>query len=255
MATAVFVPSGSVNNSSTIVLSAKELLMRQIDTASENLSNADTVAFKGFIQTSAETVYKNNDPSSPIPLVSYVQPGEVTRDLTQGSLKQTQNIYDFALNGRGYFIVQAGDQRMFTRDGRFRLNAQGILTTIDGQVVQGENGEIKLGDYETFSVQSDGTIMALKNGAQANLGKIKVVQFDDEQHDLTYSGFGRFVSDTEGKEPVNYTVMNGFVEGSNVNPVAESVRLMVVMRNYTEAQRMTESDDDLKSKVINLRVS
>ncbi len=248
-------PSGTVNHAGVVMLSNKELLARQITASAENLSNSDTDGFKAFMLTSTESVYKNNDPTSVLKTISYVQGGEALRDLSQGTLRQTSNPYDFALNGSGYFVVQVGDQRMYTRAGRFRMDQAGNLTTMDGNPVQGDGGLINLGEYTDFSVQKNGTILAYKNGVQVVAGKVKVVGFENEQTDLKYAGYGRYIADGEEKEATNYSVLNGFAEGSNVNAVAETVKLMQITRRYEESQRITDGDDELKRKTINIKVN
>ncbi len=249
--------SGTIENASIVMLSAKELLTQQLTLAAQNLSNADTIGFKGLIQTGLEAVYRNPKLGGLSPAISYVQGSEVKRDIGQGSLKPTGDVYNLALNGLGYFVVQVGELKQFTRDGRFRLDKSGNLVTMDGYAVQGESGELNFADYATFSVLRDGTVLGFDaNGIQTIAGKLKVSRFKDEQEDLEYVGTGRFIALGE-ESPIDGTthVTQGFLEQANVNPIAESIRLMRVMQMYGEAQRVIEMDDSTKSRTIHLRIT
>ncbi|MBX9977434.1 MAG: flagellar hook basal-body protein [Alphaproteobacteria bacterium] len=257
MAISSVTPSGTIENAGVVLLSAKELLIQQINIEAQNLSNADTVGFKGLIQGGLESVYSDPRLGGKSPSISYVQGDIVKRDLSQGALKQTGNVYDFALNGSGYFMVQSGDAKLYTRDGRFRLDKNGTLTAFDGSIVQGEDGDINLGKFVQFSVSRDGTIVGFDAaGAQTVAGKLKIAVFKDEQNDLEYIGMGRFLA--HGEEipmDANTQVMNGFLEQANVNPISGSIKLMRIMQMYEEAQRVTEMQDATLSKTINLRIT
>lgn len=256
MAITTITPSGTIENPATVMLSAKELVIQQMNLASQNLSNADTIGFKGLVQTGIESVYKNPAPKSIMDTISYVQAGMLLRDLTQGSLKETSNPYDMALIGQGYFAVQVGDQRQYTRDGRFRLNAQGDLVTADGYPVLTQNGVLSLANYKKFMVRKDGSIIGIdETDNPVNLGKLVVVSFEDQQLGLQDMGSGRFITNQEELAVPETVVQQGSLELSNTNPLSESVNLMRMMRMYEESQRITEMDDEVKRKVINLRVS
>ena len=259
MAVTSITPSGTIENTATVMLSAKELLSQQMNLAAQNLSNADTISFKGLIQNGMEAVYRNPQLLGLMgkeAIVSYVQGSPIKRRIEQGALKQTHNPFDVALNGLGYFVIQSGDQQQLTRDGRFRLNTQGKLVTMDGHSVLGNNGEIDLSGYRSVSILNDGTILGFDyNNLQTVVGSIKCVSVKDEQNDLTYVGQGRFLLSGEENPMLHDTqVMQGFLEQSNVNPIMESVRLMQIMERYRESQNVTDMDDQLKTKTINLRI-
>lgn len=252
-------PSGTIENTATIMLSSKELLSQQMNLAAQNLSNADTISFKGLMQSGMEAAYRNPRLSGVMGrgvTVSYVQGAPVKRSMEQGALRQTNNPFDLALNGFGYFVIQADGKQQLTRDGRFRLNSQGKLVTMDGHSVLGSNGEIDVGGYHSVSIMEDGTILGFdQNNAQTVVGTIKLIGVEDEQNDLEYVGQGRFllVGEEHGV-PQDTRVMQGFLEQSNVNPIMESVRLMQILERYRESQNVTDMDDQLKTKTINLRI-
>lgn len=256
MAVTSITPSGTIENPGTVMLSAKELVIQQMNLAAQNLSNGDTIGFKGLVQTGIESAYTNPAQNSPFPVISYVQAGMLLRDLSQGTLKETSNPFDLALIGQGYFAVQAGDQKLYTRDGRFRLSAAGILVTADGNPVLSQGGEIDLSKYKKFMIRSDGTIMGVDaNDVITNVSQLLVVSFDDQQLGMQDMGNGRFATTQDELQVPGTLVQQGSLELSNTNPMTESISLMRMMKMYEESQRITEMDDEIKRKVINLRVS
>ena len=256
MAITSITPSGTIENSVTVMLSGKELVVQQMNLAAQNLSNSDTVGFKGLVQTGIESVYTNPAKHSNFPTISYVQPGMLLRDLAQGTIKETQNPLNMALIGQGYFAVQVGDQKLYTRDGRFRLDATGTLVTADGYPVLSQGGLINLSTYTKYVVENNGTIIGVDvNDVPTEVGQLIIVNFADQQLGLQNVGNGRFATNQEELSVPDTLVHQGALELSNVNSMTESVNLMRMMQMYEESQRITEMDDEIKRKVINLRIN
>jgi flagellar basal-body rod protein FlgF len=203
-----------------------------------------------------EATYTDHRPGNHAKSLSYVQGGAFIRDLSQGALNNTNNPLNMAITGQGYFVVQVGDSKQYTRDGRFRLDNQGALVTHDGHSVMAAGGSLNLGNYTNFMVGEDGAITAWDStGAAAQLGKISIVTFENQQEALIHAGMGRFTTEQEELAPTNSTIMQGYLELSNTNPMTESIHLMTIMRNYEQHQRMTESTDELMMQTINLRIN
>lgn len=249
-------PSVTTENAGIVMLSAKEFLTNQLNVAAQNLSNGDTIGFKGLMQNGLETIYQNLQKMAGAPAVSYVQAAPIERDTSQGSLKQTHNPLDIALSGPGYFVIQVNGARQLTRDGRFRLNTNGELVTQAGHTVMSDQGPIQLGGYSRVLIGPSGTIQAFdENDVQFNLGQLARVAVNNEQTDVEYVGEGRFIPTGEEIPVPNHTQsLQGFLEQSNVNPIQESVALMRLIQFYQEAQRIADMDDALKSKTMNLKV-
>lgn len=258
MATYSLNPSGSIEHSGIVMLSLKQVLSEQLSVASQNLANADTVGFKGLIQGSVESVYRNPRLGMKSPSVSYVQPNMIKRNQEQGTLKQTGNPFDIGLNGHGFLAVQVGETTQYTRDGRLRLDSNGQLVTMDGHMVIGDNGPIQLSPYVSFSIMEDGSILGFDNkDVQTVVGNLNIIQFNDEEANLDYVGMGRFkaVGDPLTADMSTVQVLQGFTEQSNVSSITESIRLMKIMQMYEEAQKITDMDDAAKNRTINLRTA
>jgi flagellar basal-body rod protein FlgF len=245
----------AITRAGVVLLSAQELHAEQLNLTSHNLSNSDTAGFKGFVQTSEEVVYQNAAQGSAAPAISYVKASTVKRDLTQGSLKKTDNAYDFAISGSGYFAISDGDSIVYTRNGHFRLDNQGILTTIDGKPVLSASGSpLNLKGYVRFLVSDDGTVMGMtETGAQENAGKIGIKNFSDQQS-LQYLGEGRYSSEDEPLQDKESKVFQGMIEQSNVNSVQELVKMMEINRLYKNDLRLIDLDDEVRNGTINLKV-
>ncbi|MEZ6126770.1 MAG: flagellar hook-basal body protein [Planctomycetaceae bacterium] len=159
-----------------------------------------------------------------------------TNDFTQGPMERTDSPLDFALNGDGFFVVEAQGQQLYTRNGTFQIDAAGQLVTADGVPVMGENGPLTMPPDFTPSmlqVGADGT--ASVNGVQ--IGKLKVVSFPDP-HVLSQRGVTLFAAPSGVAPSVSTaTVSQGTRERSNVQPVTELVDMISAVRTQEAAQR------------------
>ena len=146
-------------------------------------------------------------------------------DMAQGTLENTGSDTDFALQGEGWFSVQSGDQRVYTRNGNFHVDRQGQLVTADGKAVIGAQGPIVIPPGK-LSVSANGTISV--DGAVA--GQLKVVQFPASTA-LTSQGESYFSADAAAERPSDAQVVQGALESSNVNGIAAGVGLVALQRN------------------------
>jgi flagellar basal body rod protein FlgG len=156
-------------------------------------------------------------------------------DFRPGPFQLTGNPYDLALVEPDQFFTLTGPNGpLYTRNGTFRLNPQGRLVSESGYVLRGEEGPIQV-PPETIRVQvsPDGTVIA--DGVEA--GRIRPVRFADMRQltavgpTLYSAGAGARPTPAEGR------VMQGYREGSNVQPADAMVRLLVGARYYEAAQR------------------
>ena len=147
----------------------------RMDTLSNNLANADTIGFKKEGTTSqsfdAVLVDKLKDDSEYIRLARTigqanpgVKIGEGYIDWSQGSFQITNNAFDLALQGEGFFVVEFTNKNgetshMYTRDGNFQVTQEGYLVTTDGDFVLGKNGQhIKVDPNQEMVVDERGRI-------------------------------------------------------------------------------------------------
>ena len=170
-------------------------------------------------------------------------------DFSQGSLIQTGRTLDFALLGKGFFVVETPEGPLYTRNGAFRTNENGQIVDSAGRTVAGEAGPITVPatvGLSELQVSADGRISA----GGINIGKIKIVDFKDNESKLVPVGGNCFVMPDKDIQPAsaeNVVVKQGYQEASNVKIVDELVDMIMVTRlyeanmRYVSAQRETSS--------------
>ncbi len=168
-------------------------------------------------------------------------------DFSQGSLQQTGNQLDFALNGEGFFTVQTGDETLYTRAGNFLVDATGTVRTQDGGTVLVDGGPLVLTPGARVDVDAAGNVSV--NGELA--GAFDLTTFDDLT-DLERVGANYF-RPKEGAAPVppeDLTVEQGFLEKGNVEVVTEMVAMIETQRAFTMYTKMIQSTDTADQKLI-----
>jgi flagellar basal-body rod protein FlgF len=267
--------------------SASGMIAQQakIDVISNNLANVDKTAFKRDL-----TIFKafpdmlirriNEDGLGITPAGSYdtmpyvgklgtgVEVNEVFTQFTQGSLQRTENHFDLALQGRGFFTVQAERGERYTRNGSFTINQEGILVNHLGYPVLGENGTIKV-QKNNFMINERGEIIvnaALSLEPEDVIGltdnswedpvvidRLRIVDFENVR-EIKKEGDSLF-RETEFSgpplPPENVQVLQGFLEKSNVNIVREMVDMIEVQRSYEANQKSILAHDQALGRLIN----
>jgi len=227
----------------------------RMDVLTNNLANSATVGFKKEGATSQAfddvLAYKIKDSSDPdlarkIGKMSLgVKIGENYTDYSQGAFKVTDNTFDLALSGEGFFACEYTNKRgetsvKYTRDGSFTLNVKGELVTKDGDFVLDENGDhIVLDPNKTTSFDQSGAIM--QNGEV--VGYIQIADFEDYNY-LEHYGESYYlpVEGAQMKE-AEAKMFSGYLEQSNVTVINEMVELISVSRNYETNQKMIQTID------------
>ncbi len=249
---------------------------RQLDTISNNLANLDTTSYKRDVAVSKsfpqlllrrmndDGVIKNPFGSSDIaPIIGKVGLGvetnEIFTEFEQGSLKQTNQPTDIALEGKGFFAVETPYGEKYTRNGNFLVGVEGYLMTKEGYPVMGENGRIFLQDKE-YKINQDGQIYVRPitdpNSDQELLDRLKIVEFEKDRF-LTKEGSSLYL-DTPlsgqaiaAEGPSRPVVIQGYIEASNVNVVNEMVQMIQVNRAYEANQKTIQAEDTMMSKLWN----
>ncbi|MBP9996700.1 MAG: flagellar hook-basal body complex protein [Lachnospiraceae bacterium] len=227
----------------------------RMDVLTNNLANSDTNGFKkeGATSQSFDSVLaiKIKDASENANLPKKigianlgVKIGENYTDYSQGSFKVTDNTYDVALSGTGFFNVEftnkAGEKSTkYTRDGAFVVNTQGYLVTKDGDYVLGTKGRIKVDPNKKVDIDSQGNIS--QDGAF--VATLKATDFEDYNY-LEHYG-ENYYQPVEGAKTINadVTFNQGYLETSNVQVVQEMVEMISVSRQYESNQRLITTID------------
>lgn len=230
------------------------------DVITNNLANANTTGYKAddiAVKQFREVLLQNYDGgngSKPvrqelgsISLGSRID--ETKTYFTQGMLNQTNKDMDFAIDGRGFFSVQRGNNTYYTRDGHFHVNAQGYLVNDSGDRVLGRNSTT--GAVEPIIVNND----KIKSDDNNNVFVNDRLAYTFNTADFQDYNALKKVGDNlyEGQAPINGNVhvKQGFIEKSNVNIVNEMVNMMTVMRSFETNQKMVQIIDETLNKAAN----
>jgi flagellar basal-body rod protein FlgF len=153
-------------------------------------------------------------------------------NLSAGSLEQTANPLDLAIEGGAFFAVETKAGVHYTRNGRFQVSANGQLTTAEGDPVLGEKGAIVV-PSGAVAISSDGTVSV----GGAVVAKLRLVEFSPGAP-LTSAGGAQYDAPADSVTPASRSyVRQGFVESSNVNPIAATVGLIGLQRHAEMLQR------------------
>ncbi len=262
--------------------------MHRMDAMANNLANVDVNGYKRDTSVSKafpelllrrvndEGVYKFPFGSAEVgPIVGKLGTGveinELFTDFSQGALKETNNPFDLALEGRGFFSVDTPLGERYTRNGTFILGREGFLLTKEGFPVLGETGLIRI-KKNNFIIDGEGRIY--QNGSFSSNPQ-RLVSIDDNEWEnmelvdtLKIADFSRprylkkqgsslwmaTVESGAAQDPLfgpRPKVYQGFLESSNVNPVTEMVRMIEVYRAYEANQKVIQSQDSITGKLIN----
>jgi len=202
--------------------------MDALDLVANNLANANTVGFKSqheFYRSFAAWL----QPSLTTPINDAVNHygvlGGARLDLSPSSLEPTGNDTDVALEGPGFFTVQAKNGLRYTRAGNFSLNTQRQLITAQGDLVQGDQGPIQIPDGK-LAISPDGTLSV--DGTL--VAKLKIADFASNTQ-LTPEGNTYFVAPQGAAKPAaDVNVRQGNLETSNSDPVRSTVALIELQR-------------------------
>ncbi len=178
----------------------------------------------------------------------------------QGSLKATENFFDLALDDEGFFTIDTPRGLRYTRNGSFWLGKEQILETKDGYPVMGENGIIRITE-DRVTIDKLGRVWQTAEGSVEPelIDSIKVVGFARSRF-LRKEG-NSFWAAQERSGPAEDLlgvarpgVLQGFLEGSNVNPVSEMVNMIEVNRAYEANQKVIGTQDSMLNRLINQAV-
>ncbi|MDS0524088.1 flagellar hook-basal body complex protein [Clostridium sp. SHJSY1] len=231
------------------------------NTVTNNMANANTTGYKRetlmtksfkdvLIQNKDKIVGDSNVTQKLGKLSLGVAIDGVNTAYTQGDIKKTDNIGDFAIDGRGFFAVQTADGVKYTRDGQFRVNNNGNLVNNSGDLVLGINsatgamqpinvgkGDYNIDDYNNIYV----------NGVTSQ--KLAIADFQDYSQ-LKKAGDNYYT----GENPINATnalVRQGALETSNVNIMNEMVDMISTMRSFETNQKFITMIDESLGKAAN----
>ena len=241
-----------MDNAFLVTLSRQVMLERQMDVVANNIANLNTAGFKTTSLVFGELlnrVAQDNNFAPPDAPVHFVINRTAYRNPGQGPIQQTGNPLDVAINGDGFLSVQTAAGERYTRNGAMVINAAGQLMTADGSIVNGDTGPIVFQTTDrSVSISADGRVSVLEGltNTETQRGKLKLVSFAQPEG-LQNEGSNQFSAPAGvvgQPAPASVMVVQGAVEGSNVNGVREMTRMIETNRTYTMIASLMQTQDD-----------
>jgi len=244
-----------------------------VEVISNNIANMNTVGFKRqsavfedlLYQTYEQPGAQSSDQGNVVPtgvqIGAGVKAGSVYRITGQGTLTNTGNAFDLALNGQGYFqVLLPSGETAYTRAGNFSTNAQGQIVTADGYLVQ---PSITIPANSTnITISQTGQVQATVGGAAAPtvVGQLTLATFFndaglDAQGNNLFKESAASGPPTVGNpgQPGFGVVLQGYTEASNVDPVSEITNLIVAQRAYEMNSKVVSTADQMLSTAVNTK--
>ncbi|HYF84397.1 MAG TPA: flagellar basal-body rod protein FlgG [Clostridia bacterium] len=245
-----------------------------VDTISNNMANVNSISykktrmeFKDLLYETMERGMVKDGQGKPVNLqVGHgVMAAASTKFFTTGSLDATENPYDLAIDGQGFFKVLGPEgKEYYTKDGSFKISVDGEnynLVTSEGYYVQGENGNIELGsEVKDVTIDAKGLISVKRqDGTAEDLGSISITSFVNPaglesvgKNMYVATGASGEAHDTQN-DGTGGTIMQGYLEYSNVQIVEEMVKLIQAQRAYEINSKSIQTADEMLGMANNLR--
>ncbi|WP_372603876.1 flagellar hook-basal body complex protein [Actibacterium sp.] len=227
-----------MDNSGTTTLTRQTGLLREMQSVANNIANLSTTGYRAEGVIFSEYVKATGGPYGS---VSMATANVRNTDLSQGPLTQTGGTFDFAIEGDGFFLVETQQGERLTRAGVFTPNEAGELATPDGhRLLDSGGGPIFVPpDAGDLSLASDGTL-SVDGRALSRLGLFVPV----DPVGLTRES-GTLFASAAGFEPTeDGTILQGFLEQSNVDAVSQVARMIEVQHAYELGQSFLEREDE-----------
>lgn len=240
-------------------------LNKKMDVLSNNMANVNTNGFKKDRVTYEEfsdVLVKRLFDYQNVPSGRNAAIGNMTMfndvamvhtDYTQGSLEDTGTTTDMAISGdeTAFFAVAVPDENgdfreYYTRDGSFKLDSLGRLVTKDGYAVMGQNGAITL-EGDDFVISKRGEI--IQNDEV--VASLKIRKIDNPETMRKYGMNLLTVTEETQDGAFDGTVLQGYLERSNVDSVKEMVEMISLLRAYESNQKMIQYQDATLEKAVN----
>ena len=213
--------------------------MRNLEIIANNLANINTTGYKKQVAFLEYLSGAEED-----------SPKQIT-DFSEGEFIETGNKFDMAVSQKGFFVIETDRGKELTKNGKFKLDESGNLVNEQGHLVQGQNGSINIFEHV---VSKDADVTVTKGGevkiGEMIVDRLMIAKIDDQtgmtrtENENFYFADQRFHIAEENE----FTVLQGYLEESNTNPVIEMQSMISLNRDFQAAQKMIHSFDDIMGK-------
>ena len=227
-----------------------DALTKEFDIIAHNLANVSTVGFKRRCNAFSKSLEAQDTET--------YSPGTIDLnsafDFSQGSVVETGRPLDFALHGKGFFVIETPEGPLYTRNGTFQTNQNSQIVDSQGRIVAGQAGPITIPGntgISQLSISSDGTISA----GEIAIGKFRLVDFNDNDNKLVPTGDSCYRMPDENIQPVEaeqLVVKQGYQEASNVQIIDELVDMILVSRLYEANMKSITAEQQASSSLMSV---
>jgi len=206
-----------------------EVQSKSIESVANNLANVNTTGYKRQLPFS-EVLSESGE----VKIKQYT-------DFGQAQLVSTNNPFDLAILGEGYFALKTENGTEYTRNGKFKISSEGYLVNEQGYNVLGASGEINIQEFST----QDNQDVKISSTGEIKIGKdvvdsIMIVKIEDEQNTARQTGLNLTAdsSNVSLLDTNKFEIHQGYLEESNVNPIFEMESMMRMNHDFESAQKM-----------------
>ena len=234
-----------VSTGTYVAISAQMAMERRLEAIANNIANVNTAGYRAVgVRFSSELQKAGQNQ------VSFSSPGQTYVVRNQGPITHTGNTLDVAVDGNGWFGLETPSGTVYSRDGRFHMTADGDLQSVDGYRVLDSGGSPITLDA------AGGPVSIAENGAISQggkrLGAIGLFAIPADAT-LTRHDNSAVITDKPA-DPVEDMTANsirqGYIEGSNVNPILEMTRLIEASRAFDQASTAIDQNDQVSQEAI-----
>jgi len=247
-----------MENALLVGLSRQMALSHELDVVANNIANIDTTGYKA--DNTVFTQYlmpgaKDGDFTGNDRRLSFVTDRASWIDFSQGALQRTGNPLDVAVEGNAYLAVQTPRGTRYTRNGALLTNGSGQLVTSEGFPVLGENGPITFQNTDHDVIISPTGIITVREGnstTDSPRGTLQLVSFE-RPNQLQKDGSSTFMAPpgvAPTAPPLGTRVVQGAIEKSNVNAVAEISRMIQITQSYADIANVLQQQGDQRRSAL-----
>jgi flagellar basal-body rod protein FlgG len=250
--------------------SGMEAQQNNLNTIANNLANANTAGFKKSKIEFQDLIYQRpravgaeagggNVVPTGVELGNGARVVSTAKVFTQGSLKQTGERFDIAIQGDGFLQVQRPDGSFgYTRDGGLKVDGQGRVVTSDGLIVLSGFGPIAAG-ATAVSIATNGEVTVESAGGAQNF-RVQLARFANPAGLRSLGGNIYEETPASGTAELGNpgeagfgTMLQGFVESSNVSVIEEMVNMIQAQRAYEVNSKSIQTSDEMLGQIAQLK--